>query len=640
MGEQGASEINGMNFQDNSEGKADLLIVDDVPNNLKLLVNLLRRNNYNVRAVTNGSLALQFVEMKQPDLILLDIMMPEMDGYEVCQKLKENPRTQDIPIIFLSALTEGFDKAKAFKSGGIDYISKPFQMEEILARLETHLSQRALQKQLQEKTELLAHQNQQLQAEINERKLLEEKLRSAEEKMRAVFEAMTDIIALISISEGNIGNLDILPSNWMRLYQPDSDIVGQTIEQLFDPDISESWLNVIGQVLETRETLHFDYCLRGRGQERWFSAAVSPVREDTVIVVARDISDRKQAEEALRIAEERYHSIVENAVAGIFQSTVEGEYLSVNPALAKIYGYASREELQQTLKDINTQLYVNPGRRQEFIEAISTHNSVSGFESMVYCQNKSIIWISETARAVRDGSGNILYYEGIVSDITERKLAQEALKYQQNQTEALLLNILPQPIATRLQKGESPIADHFEEVSVIFADLVGFTEFAANRPPKKLLELLNKIFSRFDKLAQHHNLEKIKTIGDAYMVVGGLPIPCTHAIFEVAQMALDMQEELAQLNQHTGQTFELRIGIHIGPAIAGVIGMSKFIYDLWGDTVNTASRMESSGLPGKIQVTEAVYERLKDRFKFEQRGLISVKGKGEMLTYWLVGNHS
>ncbi|MBO0352130.1 response regulator, partial [Phormidium pseudopriestleyi FRX01] len=298
MGEQGASEINRMNFQDNSESKADILIVDDVPNNLKLLVNLLRRNNYNVRAVTNGFLALQFVESKQPDLILLDIMMPEMDGYEVCQKLKENPRTKDIPIIFLSALTEGFDKAKAFKSGGIDYISKPFQMEEILARLETHLSQRALQKQLQEKTQLLAHQNLQFQAEINERKLLEEKLRSAEEKMRAVFEAMTDIIALISIQEGNISNLDILPSNWMRLYQPDSDIVGQTIEQLFSPDTAEIWLNVISQVLETRETVHFDYCLSDRGQEMWFSAAVSPVREDTVIVVTRDISDRKQAEEA------------------------------------------------------------------------------------------------------------------------------------------------------------------------------------------------------------------------------------------------------------------------------------------------------------------------------------------------------
>ncbi len=640
MGEQGTSAINDLNVQEMPENKADILIVDDVPTNLRVLISLLRKNNYNVRGVTNGGLALKFVEIKKPDLILLDIMMPDMDGYEVCQSLKENPQTQDIPIIFISALTEGFDKAKAFKYGGIDYISKPFQVEEILARLETHLSQRALQKQLQEQTQLLAHQNLQLQAEINERKLLEEKLRSAEEKMRAVFEAMTDIVTVISISEGNISNLDILPSNWMRLYQPDSDIVGQTIEQLFDSNTSETWLNVIGQVLERRETLHFDYSLIDRGQKMWFSAAVSPVREDTVIVVARDISDRKQAEEALIIAEERYHSIVENAIAGIFQSTVDGQYLSVNPALAKIYGYASGEELQQSIQNLNTQLYVNPERRQEFIESIAAQNSVSGFESMVYCKDKSIIWISETARAVRDSSGNILYYEGIVSDITERKLAQEALKYQQNQTEALLLNILPQPIATRLQKGENPIADHFEEVSVIFADLVGFTEFAANRPPKKLLELLNKVFSQFDQLAKHHNLEKIKTIGDAYMVVGGLPVPCADAIFEVAQMALDMQRELAQLNQHTGQTFELRIGIHIGPAIAGVIGMSKFIYDLWGDTVNTASRMESSGLPGKIQVTEVVYERLKHRFEFEQRGLISVKGKGEMLTYWLVGNQS
>ncbi len=640
MSEQGTSATNGMIFQEEPEYKGDILIVDDVPTNVKLLINLLRKNNYQARGVTNGNLALNFILTKQPDLILLDIMMPEIDGYEVCKVLKENPQTQDIPVIFLSALTEGFDKAKAFKAGGIDYISKPFQVEEILARVETHLSQRALQKQLQEKTELLATQNLQLQAEINERKLLDEKLRSAEEKMRAVFESMTDIVALISIQEGTIGNLDIFPTNWMQLYPLDTDWVGKTIEQFFIPETANIWLNMIAQVLETRDTLHFDYSLKSEDEEVWFSAAVSPVGEDTVIVVARDISDRKQAEEALIRAEEQYHSIVENAIAGIFQSSLEGRYLSVNPALAKIYGYASGEELQESIQNISTQIYVNPSRRQEFIEAIASINSVSGFESMVYCKDKSIIWISETARAVRDLTGKIVYYEGFVSDITERKLAQEALKFQQNQTEALLLNILPEPIAIRLQKGENPIADHFEEVSVIFADLVGFTEFAANRPPKKLLELLNKIFSRFDKLAKQHLLEKIKTIGDAYMVVGGLPVPCADAIFAVAQMALDMQEELAQFNQKNDQTFELRIGIHIGPAIAGVIGMSKFIYDLWGDTVNTASRMESSGIPGKIQVTEAVYKRLKQRFEFEQRGLISVKGKGEMLTYWLVGKPS
>jgi adenylate cyclase len=637
MSNQGTSTTSGMNSQELPEYKGDILIVDDVPNNLKLLINLLRKNNYKVRGVTNGHLALRFIEMSKPDLILLDIMMPEIDGYEVCKQLKENPTTQDIPIIFLSALTEGFDKAKAFKAGGIDYISKPFQMEEILARLENHISQRTLEKQLQAKTKLLVKQNLQFQAEINERKLLEEKLRSAEEKMRAVFEAMTDIIALVSLQDGCIGNLDILPSNWMRLYQADSDIIGKTIEHLFAPETSEIWLNVISQVLATRETLHFDYSLIDGGKEMWFSAAISPVRYDTVIVVARDISDRKQAEDALKLAEKRYHSIVENAVAGIFQSTVEGQYLSINPALAKIYGYDSGEELQEAIENISTQLYVNPDRRQEFIEAIAKNDSVSGFESLVYCKDKSMIWISETARAVRDATGKILYYEGIVSDITERKLAQEALKYQQNQTEALLLNILPQPIAARLQKGENPIADHFEEVSVIFADLVGFTEFAAHSHPKKLLELLNKIFSRFDRLAQQHYLEKIKTIGDAYMVVGGLPVPSEDAILDVAQMALDMQQALAHFNQDYHQSFELRIGIHLGPAIAGVIGMSKFIYDLWGDTVNTASRMESSGLPGKIQVTEAVYQRLKGQFQLEQRGLISVKGKGEMLTYWLLG---
>lgn len=617
--------------------KGHILIVDDTPANLRLLVSILRKNGYKVRAVTNGEIALTAAVHSIPDLILLDILMPNLDGYEVCQRLKSNPQTSQIPVIFISALSEGLDKVKAFQAGGIDYITKPFQIEEVLARVTNQFNQLNLQKQLHKQTQILHQQNSQLQGEIAERQLLQEKLLVSEQKIRAVFEAMTDIVLVISLEDEQIGDLEILPTNWGRLYHNDVDLVSLTIEQLFQPEYSESWIRTIKQALESRQTVTFDYRLLAHETVLWLSAALSPSSLNSVILVARDISDRKHAEEALRIAEERYHSIVDNALEGIFQSTPEGRYISVNPALAKMYGYASPEALIAEVKDINRQIYVDSNHRIKFIEAIEKNSSVSGFESTVYRKDGSVIWVSETTRAVKDSTGKLLHYEGIVTNITERRIAQEALRFQKIQMEKLLLSILPEPIADRLQSGECPIADHFEEVSVLFADLVGFTQFSSQKTPAELVLFLNEIFSEFDQLATQHGLEKIKTIGDAYMVVGGLPIPRLDAAEAIANMALDMQASLTQFNTRNAQKFQLRIGIHVGPVVAGVIGMSKFIYDLWGDTVNTASRMESSGLPGKIQVSAVTYEQLKYRFRFEERGRIDVKGKGKMLAYWLVG---
>ncbi|HEY9300290.1 MAG TPA: PAS domain S-box protein, partial [Phormidium sp.] len=210
-------------------------------------------------------------------------------------------------------------------------------------------------------------------------------------------------------------------------------------------------------------------------------------------------------------AKQRYHSIVENAIAGIFQSTPEGKYLSANPALANLYGYNSPEELLSSLQNIWEQLYVDHNRHREFIEAMEADNAVVGFESQVYRKDGSIIWILENTRAVRDSKGALLYYEGTVSDITERKLIAEALRLQQEQSENLLLNILPSSIAERLKQKQSIIADNFEEVSVMFADIVGFTEMSSRKSPAELVEILNVIFSKFDQLAEQYGLEKIKT---------------------------------------------------------------------------------------------------------------------------------
>ena len=199
--------------------------------------------------------------------------------------------------------------------------------------------------------------------------------------------------------------------------------------------------------------------------------------------------------------------------------------------------------------------------------------------------------------------------------------------------------MLPAPIAERLKAGEEVIADAFPEVTVLFADLVDFTRSSRRSSPAQVVATLNEPFSVFDRLARHHGLEKIKTIGDAYMVAGGLPNPRPDHAQAVAELALAMREEVAGRADPSGRPLQVRIGIDTGPVEAGVIGTSKFSYDLWGDTVNTASRMESHGVPGCIQVTERTYQRLQDGYQFQRRGPIPVRGMGEMVTYFLLGRN-
>jgi len=221
------------------------------------------------------------------------------------------------------------------------------------------------------------------------------------------------------------------------------------------------------------------------------------------------------------------------------------------------------------------------------------------------------------------------------TDITAARQVERA----NQENERLLLNILPASVADRLRQGELVIADRFDEMAVLFADIVGFTPFAAKLMPQDLVAMLNVVFSIFDRLTDRYELEKIKTIGDAYMVVGGLTTDGTSSAERVAEMGLAMIAELDRYRTHAGERLQIRVGMHVGPVIGGVIGIKKFIYDVWGDTVNTASRMESHGVPGRLHVSEATYERLKGAFAFEPRGEIEVKGRGRMSTYFLLGQH-
>jgi len=211
-----------------------------------------------------------------------------------------------------------------------------------------------------------------------------------------------------------------------------------------------------------------------------------------------------------------------------------------------------------------------------------------------------------------------------------------AIRRTSDENERLLLNILPAPIAKRLREGEQTIVDSFGEVTVLFADVVGFTRLSASMSPAKLVGILNELFSDLDALAVRHGVEKIKTIGDGYMAVAGLPEPRPDHALAAAAMGLDMQRAIRAFNQRRGLTLGMRVGLHTGPVVAGVIGTGKFSYDLWGDTVNTASRMESHGVANRVHVSAATHAALDDAYAAEDRGTIDVKGKGSMHTFLLV----
>lgn len=535
--------------------QADILVVDDTPDNLRLLIRILQKQGYKVRPVTNGFSALEAIQSSRPDLILLDIMMPDISGYEICQKLKSEPHLMEIPIIFLSALEDGLNKAKAFEVGGSDYITKPFQVKEVLARVNNQLMVRSLQTQLQAKNHKLMEQNDQLQEEIAERQRVEMETRLLLKATQAISK-YEDFESAIDVILGLI--CETIEWNLAEAWIPDSDgKILKCARGKYASDLSFS------EFIQTSFTLTF---APGIGMAGRIFLSQQPEWIEDVSQVQEDVFRR-----------------FENAGNVGLKAAFGLPIMADEQVLAVVIFYCN--------KSIECQ--------PRFLELFSAVATQLGLQ-------------------------------------IKRKQAESALRWQQQQTEKLLLNILPKPIAIRLQKEQKLIADHFDEVSVLFADLVGFTEFSAQKSPTQLVEILNGIFCEFDRLCESRGLEKIKTIGDAYMVVGGLPTPRDDRGEAIALLALEMQAALIEFNLKIGESFQLRIGMHSGSVVAGIIGISKFSYDLWGDTVNVASRMESNGLPGKIQVTAATYERLKDMFVFEERGIVEVKGKGKMLTYWLL----
>jgi adenylate cyclase len=376
------------------------------------------------------------------------------------------------------------------------------------------------------------------------------------------------------------------------------------------------------------------------GVMTFFSREIQPPDVDLLqmmVSIGNQIAEfikRKHAEEALLESEERYRDLFENANDLIQSANAYGEIIYVNRAWCETLGYSPDDIANINIFDIISPEYQKHCR--QIFSRVLAGEKIEAVQTAFLTKNGDTI-ILEGNINCKFADGKPIATRGIFRNITQRVAAENALREQQEQSERLLLNILPAAIANRLKIQPGNIAENFANVSVLFADIVGFTQISAKLGAIQLVKLLNQIFSAFDRLCDRYGLEKIKTIGDAYMVVGGLPNRTSDHAQAIANMALDMQNAIVIFNAENQQDFSIRIGIHSGSVVAGVIGIKKFTYDLWGDTVNIASRMESHGLVGKIHVSEDTYNLLSHEFTFEKRGEIEVKGKGIMTTYLLEG---
>ncbi|NET59140.1 MAG: PAS domain S-box protein [Symploca sp. SIO2E6] len=368
-----------------------------------------------------------------------------------------------------------------------------------------------------------------------------------------------------------------------------------------------------------------------------FNQMAAQLRESFLALSkAKEESEQRVIERtaALQHSEEKFSKAFHSSPLAIVIATLtDGYFIEVNESFLQFSNYSLEEVIAHSATDLA--LWVDTEKYYRAHQLLIENGAFHSLELELRTKFDEIKIGLVSAEVVEIHNMQCLL--ATIEDITKRKQAEEALRIEQEKSERLLLNILPQPIAKQLKDNNSAIAEQFSDATILFADIAGFTPLSSRMSPIELVSLLNQIFSTFDQLAEKHGLEKIKTIGDAYMVVGGLPIPRADHALAVAAMALDMQQAIANFQVYTNKPFQIRIGINTGPVVAGVIGIKKFSYDLWGDTVNVASRMESQGLPGGIQVSAITYKRLKHQFVFEERGQIEVKGKGKMTTYWLKG---
>ena len=510
-----------------------ILVVDDNATNRDLLKKVLlsKSKEYKFFDASNGKEAFDVAVSKLPDLILMDIRMPEVDGLESLKMLHEESSTVDIPVIVITAYDSIENLEESFKLGAVDYLKKPIKNEELFSRVDKALSNRG---EMIKAMEEIAHQ----QAEKEDL-----------EKQALITSAMQNSFILISTN----GELEWANEGFKNLHgyslEEFKEKFGSTIFSLCD---NTDILNLFGKCVKEKEPINYISKIKTRrGEYRWLQTFISPKlnhnnKIDKLIAIESDITQMKKKEEELNEQNKRMLIIKEN--------------------LEKVNAL-----LEEQKKEINTQ----------------------------------------------------------------KALIEE----EQNKSENLLLNILPFEIAKQLKSKGKAGTRHYNMVSVFFADFKGFSKISKELEPKDLVNILDTYFAKFDEIIEKHYLEKIKTIGDAYMCAGGLPLRNKSNPFDAVLAALEIQNYMNILNDskvlNNLSVWELRIGIHTGPVVAGVVGKKKFAYDIWGDTVNIASRMEQAGHVGMVNISGPTYKYVKDFFECDCRGKIEAKNIGKVDMYFV-----
>lgn len=472
--------------------------------------------------------------------------------------------------------------------------------------------------------------------DISDYKNSEASLRQSEMQNRAILTAIPDMMFRVNRQGVYLGF--IKSYGVINLLPDEFDPIGQHITNFLPANVAQRHLANITKALASGQVQIYEQQVFLTGQLQEEEVRVVPYGEDEVLFMIRNITEQKaalrereKAQAALRESEAKNRAILTAIPDLMIRLNRQGVFLDYIASP----DFPARLATDENRIGRNVVEVLPPESTTILMRAIAQVLSTGKMQIDEVEFLSDGEFYQREIRTVVSGQDEVLM---IIRDITERKRTEARLQIEQQRAEQLLLNVLPKAIAEQLKHKPRSLAEQFEDATILFADIVGFTPLSAQMGAIELVEFLNEIFSTFDQLTERFHLEKIKTIGDAYMVVGGLPSPYPEHTAAIAAMALEMQRAIDQLVQSSGKPLQIRIGIHSGSVVAGVIGIKKFIYDLWGDAVNVASRMEALGEPGKIQVTETVYERLSDRFTFIPRGTVTVKGKGEMRTYWLTGD--
>jgi len=509
-----------------------ILIVDDVKTNCELIKEILRSsgNDYIFEEAYNGKNIIDISKNFNPDVILMDLMMPEVSGIEAINNLKRDPQTNEIPVIVITAYDSDENLFKSFNSGAVDYIKKPINKTELISRINKVLNIRNQIETIQEKIKIYEKK----QKEFEELSLITKYSSNAYLKLNLNGEILWTNEGFQQIHGYTLDEFKALS--------------GTTIFSICkDPEM----FILFNKAIKEKTPVNFLTKIKAKsGEEKWIQMFIIPrLNNDEVeslLATEIDITNLKTKEEELNKQNQRMKIIMENL-----------------------------EKANRLLEE----------------------------------QKKEIL--------------------------KQKELLQE----EQLKTERLLLNMFPLEIAKQLKTKGTATTRYYKMVTVMFADFKDFTRISKTLDPKDLVNILDSYFAKFDEIIGRHYLEKIKTIGDAYMAAGGLPLRNKSNPFDAVLAALEIQDFMNKLNDAKAiqnlPIWELRIGIHTGPVVAGVIGRKKFLYDIWGETVNIASRMEEAGHMGMVNISEATYDYIKNYFECIYRGKIEAKNIGKIDMYFV-----